>query len=794
MVALTAAVAAAASIEPTPPSPGQPPLLGGLTTAEAQRLSAQVGANAMPSASPQVLRRALGKLWAPIPWMLEAAILIQVLSGKELEAAFITVLLLANAALSFIQEGRAQATLRALSARLAMTATCKRDGVWATLDATRLVPQDLVAVELGAVVPADLTILTGSVLADQSMLTGESQPLEVGVGATLFAGALIRRGQATAVVTATGTRTAYGRTAELVRDAQVVSTQQSAVIRMVRNLAIVNGGLIAGLIAYALIHAMPVHAVVPLVLTAVLASIPIGLPATFAVASAVGARVLARQGVLVTRLSAVDEAASIDILCADKTGTLTCNQLAITAIRPFHGCTASHVLAMALCASAEAGQDPVEVALRATTLPGPPETPLRTTSFTAFDPATKMSTAVAVDAQGRTLTVIKGAYAVVARLAPVTPEITQAVAALEAQGNRVLGIGAGPPGALVFLGLIALSDPPRADSRALIRQLDERGIRTVMLSGDAPATAAGVATAVGITGPVCPPRPLPAGLQPDTYGVYAGILPEDKFAIVTAFEGAGHKVGMCGDGANDAPALRQAHMGIAVATATDVAKAAAGIVLIAPGLTGIVVAVREGREIYQRILTYALNSMTKKMVQVLFLGLGLIMTGQAILTPLLMIIIMLAGDVLGMSLTTDHVQPSAKPNGWRIGALTGVAICMGACELVFCLAALAVGHYRMHLDPRHLQTLAFLVLVCANQATTYVLRARHGLWAAPHPSRLVLLSSGLDILLAAVLAGCGYLMAPLGLGCVLAVMVAAFFWAQLSDRVKIRALLHFPLN
>ena len=792
---LAQAAPAGSTSDPTPaPIPGQDHAPDGLSTAEAQRISAQVGANAMPAASPQVLRRALGKLWAPIPWMLEAAILIQVVSGKELEAAFITLLLLANAALSFFQEGRAQATLQALSARLALSATCKRDGVWATLEATLLVPQDLVTVSLGSVVPADLHILSGAVLADQSMLTGESQPLEAAAGATLFAGALIRRGQAIALVTATGTRTAYGRTAELVRDAHVVSTQQGAVIRMVRNLAIVNGALIVALSAYALSHAMPLQAVVPLVLTAVLASIPVGLPATFAVASAIGARVLARQGVLATHLSAIDEAASIDTLCADKTGTLTCNQLTITAIRPFHGCTEAHVLAMALCASAEAGQDPVEVALRAATEPGGAEARLRVTSFTAFDPTTKMSTAVACDAQGRAITVIKGAYDVVARLAPVTPEVTQAVMTLEAQGNRVLGIGAGPPGAPVFLGLIALSDPPRADSAALIRQLDELGIRTVMLSGDAPATASGVATAVGITGPVCPPRPLPAGVLPASYGVYAGILPEDKFAIVKAFEGSGHKVGMCGDGANDAPALRQAHMGIAVSTATDVAKAAAGIVLIAPGLAGIVVAVTEGREIYQRILTYALNSMTKKMVQVLFLAIGLIMTGQAILTPLLMIIIMLAGDVLGMSLTTDHVHPSPKPNGWRIGALTAVAIIMGVCELLFCLGALALGHYRLHLDTRQLQTLAFLVLVCGNQATTYVLRARHHLWAAPHPSRLVLLSSGLDILLAAVLATWGMLMAPLGIVVVLAVIAGAFLWAQLTDGVKIRALQRFPLN
>jgi len=491
------------------PISGQKPSRDGLSTAEAQHISSQVGTNAMPDATPQVFRRAVGKLWAPVPWMLEVAILIQVISGKELEAGFIALLLLANAVLSFFQEGRAQATLKALTARLAMTATCKRDGAWVTLDTKCLVPGDLVEVALGSVVPADLQIISGSVLADQSMLTGESQPLEASVMAKIFAGALIRRGQATAIVTATGTRTAFGRTAELVLNADVVSSQQCAVINLVKNLAIFNGILICGLIAYAVVHSMPVHAVVPLVLTAILASIPVGLPATFAVASAIGARALARQGVLATRLSAIDESASIDTLCVDKTGTLTCNQLTVTAIRPSGSGSEAHVLAMALCASAEAGQDPVEVALRSAKIPGAQEARLHITNYTAFDPTTKMSKAVGIDPQGRPIVIIKGAYAVISQLAPVSPETAHTVNGLEAQGNRVLGIAAGSEKALVFLGLIALSDPPRDDSGPLIRQLTELGIRTVMISGDAAATAVGVATAVGIVGPICPPTYSP---------------------------------------------------------------------------------------------------------------------------------------------------------------------------------------------------------------------------------------------------------------------------------------------
>ena len=277
-------------------------------------------------------------------------------------------------------------------------------------------------------------------------------------------------------------------------------------------------------------------------------------------------------------------------------------------------------------------------------------------------------------------------------------------------------------------GLIALSDPPRADSAALISELRTLGVRTVMVTGDAPATAAIVARAVGLDGAVCPPGPIPDSVRPEEFAVFAGVLPEDKYNLVKAFQKGGHTVGMCGDGANDAPALRQAQMGIAVSTATDVAKSAAGMVLTEPGLAGIVAAVKEGRVTFQRILTYTLNSITKKIVQVLFLAVGLIMTGHAILTPMLMVIIMITGDFLGMSLTTDNVRPSPMPNAWRIGNLTIAGVFMGICELVFCTAVLAIGKFRLGLGIEALRTLAFVVIVFGNQATTHIKSTLHRLW------------------------------------------------------------------
>jgi H+-transporting ATPase len=756
----------------------------GLTSDEARSRLEKSGPNSMPDTALHPLRRALTKFWTPIPWMLEAAILLELVLGKFVEAGIIAVLLVFNAALGFFQEGRAQATLAALKSRLALTASVRRDGVWKNLPAADLVPGDMVKLSLGGVVAADVKLTEGNVLLDQSMLTGESIGTEAGPGFQTFAGALVRRGEAVAEVTATGTRTKFGRTAELVRTAHVVSSQQKAVLRVVRNLAVFNGILIILLVAYAMAHAMPASEIIPLVLTAILASIPVALPATFTLASALGARALARQGVLPTRLSAVDEAASIDVLCADKTGTLTRNQLSVTKVQPMPGFDEAHVLTMAALASSDGGQDPVDAAIRSAAAEKVSPNPPKLSQFKPFDPATKMSEATATDSSLGTLRIVKGAFTVVVTIAAPSPSAAAAATELEGKGFRVLAVAAGPPAAMQLMGLIALSDPAREDSAELVTQLKTLGVRMVMVTGDAPATAAIVAHAVGLNGPVCPPGPIPNDVRPESFAVFAGVLPEDKFKLVKAFQKNGNIVGMCGDGANDAPALRQAQMGIAVSTATDVAKSAAGVVLINPGLTGIVAAVKEGRITFQRILTYTLNSVTKKIVQVLFLGVGLIMTGHAILTPMLMIIVMMAGDLLGMSLTTDHVRPSLLPNNWRIGTLTIAGIFMGVSELVFCVGVLAFGYFHLKLAVANLQTLAFFVLVCGNQATMYAVRARGRIWSSPHPSRWLVFSSAIDVIIAATLAGCGWLMLPLPLWMLGGVLAGAIAFTFVMDLVK----------
>jgi H+-transporting ATPase len=403
-----------------------------------------------------------------------------------------------------------------------------------------------------------------------------------------------------------------------------------------------------------------------------------------------------------------------------------------------------------------------------------------------------MSEAAAVDPAGAAVRIVKGAYAAVAGLAQPSPDASTVANQLEAQGFRVLAVAVGPPEAMQLAGIVALSDPPRADSAALIAELRTLGVRTVMVTGDAPATAAAVARAVGLDGAAAPPGPVPGDVRPETFAVYAGVLPEGKYDLVKAFQKCGHTVGMCGDGANDAPALRQAQMGIAVSTATDVAKSAAGIVLTKPGLGGIVASVREGRVTFQRILTYALNSVTKKVVQVLFLAAGLVMTGHAILTPMLMVIVMLTGDLLGMSLATDNVRPSPMPNAWRIGQLTVAGVFMGVSELIFCTAVLAVAKFRLSLAIETLRTVAFVAIVFGNQATTYTNRERRRMGACP-PSRWLVGSSVADMAIASTLAICGIAMNPLSIPVVGGTLAAAAAFAFILDFAKVPVLSRLKL-
>jgi H+-transporting ATPase len=414
-------------------------------------------------------------------------------------------------------------------------------------------------------------------------------------------------------------------------------------------------------------------------------------------------------------------------------------------------------------------------------------------AFVPFDPVKKTSEATATEAKGSSERIIKGAFTAVVALTAPSPAAAAIADELEKQGFRVLAVAAGPAASSQIIGLIALSDPPRTDSISLISELNGLGVRTVMVTGDAPATAEIVARAVGLQGAVCPAGKLPDGIKPEDFSVFAGVLPEGKFDLVQAFQKSGHTVGMCGDGANDAPALRQAQIGIAVSTATDVAKSAAGVVLTEAGLGGIVAAVKEGRVTFQRILTYTLNSVMKKIVQVLLLAVGLIMTGHAVLTPMLMVIVMITGDFLAMSLTTDRVRPSKSPNSWQIGGITAAGVILGVCFLAFSTAILAVGKFQLHLGIEALQTLSVVSLVFGCQATIYVIRGRQQLWGL-RPSIWLILSSVADVLIISTLATFGIAMAPLPIAIIAAEFAAAIAFGAILDLVKIPVLVRLGIS
>jgi H+-transporting ATPase len=644
------------------------------------------------------------------------------------------------------------------------------------------VPGDTIRLALGALVPADATITAGSVMVDQSMLTGESVPVDANPGSRVYAAALVRRGQAVAEVTATGAKTYFGRTAELVRLAHAGSTEQAAILGVTRNLAMMNGAVAVLIVAYAYLIALPSPDLIRLSLTALLATIPVALAATFTVSAALGAQVLARRGVLLTRLSAAHEAAAMDVLCADKTGTLTRNGLEVVDVVAAPGYDRQRVLALAALASSEADQDPIDAAIRGAVKATARDAAERLVRFVPFDPATKKSEAFVIDRDGRELRIIKGAFEVVAKLAEVPAGARRQVDDLARQGHRIIAVAADPQQKPHLVGLIALSDPPREDSARLIAALRDMNVRTVMVTGDSAVTAAAIASKVGISGAVCPPERLSEELSTDEFGVFARVVPEEKYRLVKALQSHGHVVGMCGDGTNDAPALRQAQIGIAVSTATDVAKAAAGMVMTEPGLAGIVFAVGEGRVAFQRLRAYALNMLVKKSEIVLFLAIGLIMTGHAVLTPALMVLLFITNDFLSMSLTTDCASPAPFPSIWRMRNITAAAVILGLCKLGFSASLLALGYFWLGLGQGELQTLALITLVFGNQGLLYVLRERGHLWRS-RPGNWVLASSAADITVVSAFALSGT--EPLPWQFLVAVLAGAAGFALVLDQIKL---------
>jgi H+-transporting ATPase len=570
-----------------------------------------------------------------------------------------------------------------------------------------------------------------------------------------------------------------------VRTAHSASTEQAAIFAATRNLAIVNGTIALAIVVYAYFVAVPSDELIRLAVTGLLATIPAALPATFTLSAAFGAQTLARRGVLLTRLSAVHEAAAMDVLCADKTGTLTRNALEVVEVTTMPGFDRERVLNLAALASSEADQDPIDDAIRSAAAKATSKSMAeRLARFIPFDPTTRTSEAFAIDRDGNEIRIVKGAFEAIAELAEVSSDGSRQVNDLAERGHRVIAVATGPPTSLRLAGLIAISDPPREDSPSLIATLRDMGVRTVMVTGDSTATAAAIAYKVGIAGAACPPECFADKISAEEFSVFARVVPEEKYRLVKAMQSNGHVVGMCGDGTNDAPALRQAQIGIAVFSATDVAKAAASMVMTEPGLAGIVFAIREGRVAFQRLLTYTFNMLTKKIEIVLFLAIGLAITGHAVMTPVLMVLMLVTNDFLAMSLTTDRATPSPSPSVWRMHNVTSAAIVLGTCKLVFSTAILAIGKFALDLTPGELQTLAFVTLIFGSQGLLYVVRERRHMWSSI-PSKWVIAASTADIAAVSILALSGTLMKALPWHLLAEVFVATVGLAVILDQIKL---------
>jgi H+-transporting ATPase len=747
----------------------------GLTSEEARRRLEQFGPNATPEPKSHPLLGLLKKFWAPVPWMLELTVVLEIALGRFPEAVVIGILLLFNAALSLVQERRAQNALALLKQRLTVQARVLRDGRWQLLPAAALVPGDYVHIRMGDLVPADLRILDGQVLLDQSALTGESMPVEAQAQEPAYAGAVVKHGEASGDVTATGARTYFGKTAELVRRAKTVSHLEAVIFTIVRYLVMMDAALAVVLLAYSRAAHLPYSEMIPFTLILLVASVPVALPATFTLATALGSMELAKSGVLATRLSAIEEAAAMDVLCTDKTGTITENRLIVGTVRAFAPFSDDEVLRWGALASDEASQDPIDLAiLNAARARNAPQAATKITGFVPFDPATKLSEAV-VETGGQTIRVLKGAPRAVAARAAVTGGWQPAVEDLAKEGSRVLAVAAGPEGNLRMAGLLALEDPPRGDSKQLVSSLRGLGVRVVMVTGDGAQTARAIAAKVGISERTCTAKELdqtPAAAA-DGCDIFAEVFPEQKFNLVTALQRTGHVVGMTGDGVNDAPALKQAEVGIAVASATDVAKAAASLVLTSSGLTDMLSAVRVSRRIYQRMLTYTLNKIIKTVEIALFLSLGVILTRSFIITPLLIVLLLFTNDFVTMSIATDTVSYSQNPDRWRIGALMGAGLVLGICILALSFSIFLVARNWLGLPLAELQTLVFLTLVFTGQGTVYLVRERRHFWKST-PGKWLLLSSVMDITLVSLLAARGVWMAAVDPRLILAILVSCF--------------------
>jgi H+-transporting ATPase len=726
----------------------------GLSKVEGAARLVKEGPNEVPEKRSHPILRLAKKFWGLSAWMIELIAVLSFFLHKRADMWVALSLLVANAVLGFFQEQRASAAVKALRSKLQVSARVLRDRSWQSVPARELVTGDVVRVRTGDFVPADVQVFDGTLRIDQSALTGESNEVDKKTDGAVYAGSTVRSGEATGVVVATGARTYFGRTTQLVEGAHPKLHVEEVTSRIVRWLLMIVGSLSAVTFVTALVQGQRLVDVLPIALVLLMSAVPVALPVMFTVSMAVGSMELGRRGVLITHLSAIEDAANMDVLCADKTGTLTMNQLSLTGALPEAGFDESDVVRAGALASNAANADPIDVAfLRSAKDRKLEDASAKTVSFEPFSPKTRHTEAV-VETGGKKTRVVKGALRTVAEAAGMD---AAAIAALEKRadeqaqkGVRALAVArADGDGPLRLLGLALLYDAPRPDSHSLIDELRSLGIKVLMLTGDALPVAREIARVLGLGEIKLAPKRDAAHkdapeVAPDLAGGgLAEVFPEDKFLVVKSLQAAGHVVGMTGDGVNDAPALKQAEVGIAVSGATDVAKGAASAVLTTGGLVNIVDLVKSGRATYQRVLTWIVNKVSRSVLKAGFVVIAFLATGKFVISALVMLLLVCLTDVTHIALATDRVEPCQKPETWNIGPLVRVAVVVGVMTLIEALGLLAFGWHRFgfatHAGP--LQTFTFQIFLFFALSSLVSMRERRSFWRS-RPSAALAVSLG----------------------------------------------------
>jgi H+-transporting ATPase len=773
--------------------------VNGLSQAEAQKRLTQYGPNEIEEKKTNELLKFLSYFWGPIPWMIEAAVILSAVARHWPDFGIILVLLLANAAVGFWEEHQAGNAIAALKATLAIKARVKRDGEWITPTARELVPGDVIRIRMGDIVPADARLLEGDPIeVDQSALTGESLPATRKSGEAVFSGSIIRQGEIGGLVYATGANTYFGKTAELMQSAQTVSHFQRAVLKIGNYLIILAVVLVATIIAFAIFRGDPILTTLQFALVLTVAAIPVAMPTVLSVTMAVGARLLAKKKAIVTRLEAIEELAGVDVLCADKTGTLTQNKLTLGDPFSVNKITAEQVILDAALASRADNNDTIDLAVLGSLKNDQSSKSYKVGHFQPFDPVHKRTEAAVTGRDGKTFKVTKGAPQVIlalsANAAEVKPAVDNAVNEFAARGFRSLGVArAEGDGKWQFLGVLPLFDPPREDAKSTIATAQQMGVKVKMVTGDALAIARETAKTIGMGINILDASSLGDEKKQTTMAVakaienadgFAQVFPEHKFHIVADLQKCGHIVGMTGDGVNDAPALKKADCGIAVSGATDAARAAAAIVLITPGLSVIIDAIKESRRIFQRMNSYAIYRITETLRVLLFMTLAILVFNFYPLTAVMIVMLALLNDGAILSIAYDNVHYKDEPEAWNMPVVLGIATVLGVIGVISTFGLFYLGERVFHLDRAHIQTLMYLKLSVAGHLTIFLTRTRGPFWSI-RPARILWGAVIGTQILATLIAVYGVFMTPLGWGWALFVWGYAVTWFLVNDRVKL---------